>query len=493
MADRVTLIKRVTLAEVGGDVRASTVKRLTVSSESVDSGTRITTMKQLNMASEPGAQRVTVSKVLYQAAEPGPQRVTGVWRLSVQLAKHRLIVPLLDLSGEIWDPRWEIDADSQMDALVPEWNPYRPTVPNEYYDLGDVLYDFQKENQETQRAQHNLIQAGDTTFPWQKMTRVTQEKLYTVGAVGRFYHETYGIIIGRYVQFTAMDPTAPLTSPVGLSRDTTELDWKVTNRIAESHPDLVVGIIAGYQFPKNNEYGWVICSGAVLGTVYCDSEGKSHGEAVSWSAIGRVSADAAGRVLGRRVGTQLQSNFLPGQLFVEIESWSRKEIQGFATGIIEELDEQLEAIQKTLTQYGSVIVGIPGLQLSITNLNQKLNAEIDARTQEDAAIRQEILNFNGVSQASLDIQLLAITNAQNTINVQLAEAAQAAHTRANQAWDLANSIPIVNLDPLNTAVSLILARLAILENRKGILPMVDGSVPPNLVYLDDGSLVYVEV
>lgn len=27
----------------------------------------------------------------------------------------------------------------------------------------------------------------------------------------------------------------------------------------------------------------------------------------------------------------------------------------------------------------------------------------------------------------------------------------------------------------------------------GILPLVDGSVPPNLVYLDDGSLVYAEI
>ena len=72
-----------------------------------------------------------------------------------------------------------------------EVNPYRTDVPN-------------VDQQRIMREQHNLAQAGDSTFHWGVLTEISAEPLYNLGSVGRFYHDEFGISIARYVKFTKM-------------------------------------------------------------------------------------------------------------------------------------------------------------------------------------------------------------------------------------------------------------------------------------------------
>jgi len=69
---------------------------------------------------------------------------------------------------------------------IPEHNPYRPTIPESLIGLGEDYYDYAKENQEILREQHNITQAGDTTFPYQLFIGTHDDQHYRLGAIGRF-------------------------------------------------------------------------------------------------------------------------------------------------------------------------------------------------------------------------------------------------------------------------------------------------------------------
>jgi hypothetical protein len=127
-----------------------------------------------------------------------------------------------------------------------------------------ISFDYIEENQKTLRLQHNITQAGDTTFPHEMIINSHDVKQFKLGSVGKFYHEDYGVIHARYVQYHEMDTTLAPTAPVGLIKLSKQLEWVVTNKLELSDPRLVVGVQAAYVMPKDDQYGWVIVDGVNL-------------------------------------------------------------------------------------------------------------------------------------------------------------------------------------------------------------------------------------
>src|SRR3546814_3839407 len=89
-------------------------------------------------------------------------------------------------SNEVFTP----SITSTFEPVIPpapqiEVNPFRADVPN-------------VDQQRILREQHNLAQAGDSTFHWGVLTEVSATPLYNLGSIGRFYHDEFGISIARY-------------------------------------------------------------------------------------------------------------------------------------------------------------------------------------------------------------------------------------------------------------------------------------------------------
>jgi hypothetical protein len=447
------------------------------------------------------SKRITAHDLATSAGFAGSKRVTAHYVQSaisihnyfelIRLESNSVLYDFLGESGP-GNPATHGDIDYELSAgPIPEHNPYRPRIPEQFIDIGDDFYDFYEENQQIHREQHNITQMGDTTFPYQLGIQTHDIKQFKLGAVGRFYHEDFGIIQARYVQFDKMTGVSFAQSPVGLFRNNDLLEWRVTNDLDLSHPDLVVGISMPYSVPVNESYGWVIVNGPTLQQVKNDSSDAAVGESFGWHETGSVSNAAEGKVLGRRVSRVLEATaLLPGQLWVRTESFSEKQIRNLIDDQTTALLEAIEALQAAL---GSVPSAgqLSNLTSQVALLTSRLNSEIAQRKAMDLAIQQQLSGLDFVTAAQLNN---AITNVQN----QLAAAVAALQAQidairliALEALATANQPP--NLSAIQSQISTILNLLGELDSRaKGRFPVVDGSIPPNLVYMDDGSLVYLE-
>lgn len=146
-----------------------------------------------------------------------------------------------------------------VDVSIPvEWNPFRPDIPSHLADVDGGLYDYLREQAELIREQHNSTQAGDSTFPWQMFVTPGDRKVHSLGSVTRFVHETYGLFLARYVQFSANWTTA-LNPLVG--HDKARGDWIATNQAAKTNLFRVIGFAAPYYSSLASQYGWVLTQG----------------------------------------------------------------------------------------------------------------------------------------------------------------------------------------------------------------------------------------
>ena len=118
-------------------------------------------------------------------------------------------------------------------------------------------------------------------------------------------------------------------------------------------------------------------------------------------------------------------------------------------------------------------------------MQNQLNSEIKARKIADVNINNRISNLNFVTSGQLNT---AVTNLNNTI--------AALRIYVDNRFDnlvLDGGGPVVDLTPLWDQITLILGLISSLQSApKNKFPLVNGAVPPELVYLDDGSLVYLE-
>lgn len=496
MALRLTQVRLLSTTSMAGAIRASMTKiAVTVT---YGGKQRIAHHNVLQTLTYAGKQRIGKHEIATTLSMAGRQRVTGHWLLSVA-SIHNAFYPDFLQGGQIWGfTTWDVVIPP---FLVPELNPYRPTVPDEFFNpesMGDVFYYFARENQEIIRQQHNITQAGDSTYPFQVILKSHKDKAFTLGSTGRFYHEDYGLIQARYVKFGPMIDTGIRCAPVGLMQINQDLNWVVTNDFTRSHKDLVVGLLSTYELPEQDDYGWVICDGPNLLEIdNTDSIDSKRGETFSWSGTNKVSNRSVGRIIGRRVNEPISDRLTPGQFKVQFESFSPKDIEILIQGTIDEIGEQLAAIEASITSLNSLTTlpaTIAAIQSTITTLTNRLALEEANRQLHDNALKSLIEGIEGVTEGELNFAVSGLQRQIDDLTANTNTQFAALNAALISLQTQVNAIAIINLDAVNDAIVAILSRLTILEAKPiGILPAVDGAVPPGLLYLDDGNLVYVEV
>ena len=471
----------------------TTLSALMVSS-SLTSPARVTSSTPAVLRSITAPLHMSMVSPLTLTSVTGRIRTTGLYFVSLQSANTMFELNLLESDSQILGPlTFEVTVES---GPIPEHNPYRPTVPEELLDQGSAVYDYQRENQEILREQHDLTQAGDSTFPYQMMVQSHSQPHFKLGSLSRFYHEDFGIIICRYVQFDEIAPTGNASCPMGFIKKHGTLDWIVTNNLAKSHPDLIVGISAPYVLPANKTYGWAIVDGPNLQPLFNDSTDFAYGEAFSWSQTGSISNSAKGKVLGRRINGPAAKSILAGQLHIQLESYSLEQISQAVIEATENLSQTVAALQDdvaTLSSLTNLDETVAGIQTTLTNLRAAIDGEISTRRHADAVINDRISNLNFVTANQLSTAIAGLQNNLATIEQSLQNSITNVRGIALDALQKANQALAGNLAGLQGQISAILTSLNDLISRpKGKFPLVDGSVPPNLMYLDTGELIYEE-
>lgn len=474
--------------------------------------------------------RVTLAGLLSSTALAGPKRVSGHWLMttvplfsgktvsSSLLATSTGLFSPVDITGnfvqsvvsihqmfqlirlESNSEIYDVDAGLTFDVSlvagpIPEINPYKPQVPESLIEIpgsGRDLFDYIEENQKTLRLQHNITQAGDTTFPHEMIINSHDDRQFRLGSVGRFYHEDYGIIHARYVQYEKMDPDLRPTAPVGLIKNTGNLDWIVTNRLDISDPRLVVGVQAAFVMPRDGQFGWVTVDGVNLQPMVTEGASTEIGTPYVWSASGKVGPEGEGVVICRRLSDGGDVTLLKGRALIRLEGASFGSIDIHYAQLLADI-EQLKSDVELLKDAATIDATLADIQARLTVLSNRINTEQSARQAADAAINARIDALNAVTATELAAALSALENHFNSIVLNLSSRIDAVNVIAMEALEKANQALSADLGAIQDQISGILAMLAAERIRaKGKFPLVDGAVPPNLVYLDDGSLVYLE-
>lgn len=453
--------------------------------------------------------RISLTQGLGAFAYAGPMRISYFSGLRAQSIHRVFYPPFLASTSTIigfatggGDPNgggggepghgWDVELIA---GRIPEINPYKPQVPESLIKLDDggrEIFDWLEEQQKTIRLQHNITQAGDTTYPHELIIHTHTDKQFTLGSVGKFYHPQFGMILARYVRFEKMDPNIAGTAPVGLIKETTTLEWVVTNRYAISSPYLCVGLCASYVVPPDDSYGWVIIDGANLQALANESETAAQGEGFVWAGDGTISNQGEGVIIARRLDDTGLTRLIRGQAWIRLESWSGDSIVSILDPYIQRIIA-LEAAVEELEGITGATGSLAELASQIQVLSTRLDAEANARRAADTALNARIDGLNFVTIEQLNSAVTLINNQILNLQTSLESSIAATHAIALEALDKANQALAIDLAGINQAITEILALLAAETARaKGKFPVVDGSVPPNLMYLDDGSLVYTE-
>jgi hypothetical protein len=381
--------------------------------------------------------------------------------------------------------------NQRQEVLIRELNPYRPSLPEEIEDIDPVLYDFMREQVEIQREQHNTTQAGDSTFPWELLTKVGPERQFTLGSLGRFYHDDHGLILARYVQFGRFRTPGWLNGPVGRPKSSQKVDWVVTNDLDQSDSDSVIGILGSYKVPPAGWYGWVLTQGANHAPILLETgiELEVNDELV-WTGFETV-AKGQGRILMRARGPVNRVHALQHQLdigcaYIDIEGPSFESLRARLGSEFEGILADLQTVQESLNEYD-----LPGLTSGLTKvmeglelLSQRVEG-IGTNDIPDILTRLKTLEKDGGFDG-----LLQTTREDNeTLNRALRQLITRAQERAESAERTAQKA--AGLAGLMDQLAYAVAQLQTTP-KTSLIPMVDGGIPPQLIYTSDGNLVFVE-
>jgi hypothetical protein len=289
-----------------------------------------------------------------------------------------------------------------------ESNPYRPDLPESFSDVSPELYQFLREVIETLREQHNYTQAGDSTFSWELLTRIDLQKFHTLGSLGRFYHPQFGIIQARYVKYHGIS-NVTIGGPVGFLRETSAETWTVTNDLALSDSDAILGLMGAYTQPVDGSYGWVITHGANLqGVLIRTGLPIALFDRLTWNTSGELATGEAGRVIGSVTCvlnlTQIDTDVWeipPGSLFVEAMADSELSTINLVNEVAEPIYLRLNVLESTLAQItGSA--GIGGLTIRISEAEAAI---ITAHFVIAAESDQRMIAINSLSNRISDLEL----------------------------------------------------------------------------------------
>jgi hypothetical protein len=282
---------------------------------------------------------------------------------------------------------------AQAPAIPYEWNPLRPDVPAGL-DTDLPLYAYMREQAEILREQHDIAQAGGTTFPWELMTRLSATQQFQLGAMSRFYHERHGILLARYVRFS---PRWGGGMHVPVGHDSLHPDWVVTDRLNNSHWSRLVGVSTNYESDVGGLYGWVLVQGRAPVALQVAGLSPVSMEPLTWVADG-----VAGYGAGKSIGFVLKSSSvrpsqttdyeLPAFEWVcDVSGVTDAHVLQVSAGALDALDDRVTAVENTL---GAGLVDyqpqIDSLSSRADNLTVAIGAESRQRSMVDSSMAARI-------------------------------------------------------------------------------------------------------
>ncbi len=456
---------------------------------------RVSVSGLMAVVGTPGFVAATNTKLMATVGTPGTAIVTAHYLMALSNVHNAFLPNLLDSNSAIYGVEsFTIELTA---SPTPESNPYRPAIPESIIAIDAEMYDYTRENQEILREQHNLTQAGDTTFPWQLLIKPHDDKLYNLGSISRFYHEDYGTLRARYVQFDAINPSLPVACPVGFLKTAPRFEWVVTNQLLHSDPILAAGINASLVQPVDGQFGWVVIDGPNLQAIENVGTGLAVGESFGWAEDGKIGPAALGITLARRVAKLKTAALIPGSAWIHTESFSLAAVSAHVAAITANLANDIAALENDIEvlQQATQIAGtLAALNASIAVLTTRISNEERNSRVSAAALNTRITSLGSIYAAKSELGNLATTlqNAQAMLAASLNARISAVSLVANQALTLAQAGGL-DLGPIEEQISAILAIIGETNLRPvSKFPVVDGSIPPKLVYIDDGSLVYTE-
>lgn len=359
-----------------------------------------------------------------------------------------------------------------------EWNPFRPDIPSSLSEVDEGLYDYLREQAELMREQHNSTQAGDSTFPWQMFVTPGDREVHSLGSVTRFVHETYGLFLARYVQFSPNWTAAP--NPI-VGHDKLRGDWVATNQAAKTTLFRVIGFAAPYYEGIESQYGWVLTQGrGTFPIVLVSDEPPEQFARFTWSP------EDAGLALigpGPQVGILLDSNyvqvgaFTPPHWTIPAGTWYA-DVQGVtpeytaltASIALADVEERLDALEAGVPI--DYTVQIAALAASVTSLTTNLGFESSTRASADAGlnVRVAILEALGLGGfvtlgvfEALELRVDATEVSIVTITSTLSALAISTDMRLDnlESWQ---SVATVQIAGLTTTISGVSTALTALED-----------------------------
>lgn len=348
----------------------------------------------------------------------------------------------------------ELQLDNPEPPVV-EVNPYQANTPN-------------VDHQRIMREQHNLLQAGDSTFHWGVLTDIYAEPKYTLGSLGRFYHDQLGMIHARFVKFVDLVKCDSKGFPVGWHTSKREL-WTVTNQLSKSSQLYAIGVAIPYNELafQGDCYGWVIVDGLVPVEmdIALDSTPIMFGTEYGWSDTGKIKPSITGYSLGIRFTTEKLPTLPIGTFKVELEKLSQVRLAGIITTKLAPLSTALGALTTRVSTLETTVGGhttqISGLTSRVDALELSLASEIKSLSDSLAQIRRQIPDSDFVGYVNTAISnLKGYVDANNTV---IGTVANNALLRANAAYALAESTSYAavqaQIDAINTAMGGITDRL----------------------------------
>lgn len=316
-----------------------------------------------------------------------------------------------------------------------EINPFRPDLPGEIQDLSPDLYQFLRELTESLRETHNWNQAGDTTYSWEILTKVSDSAQYRLGSVGRFFHPEFGILRARYCKFGRLIPTEYRSVPVGLSNGPNDPFWTVTNNLQFSDPSLVAGLMCAFVQPVSGQFGWVLTSGPNISEMVLSQPTKPK----IFSQFVWQDEQRCGIGLGHTIATVVKPASLteagvghdwivsPGGCFIESYGASAPQVQAWIAEVTQSLYDQLGVIESILgaadldaanQKFADITDSLESIASALTTLTSQINTEITSRQSQASDLQAQVTNEVGnrtTADAGLNSSISVLNSSVNSL------------------------------------------------------------------------------
>lgn len=411
-------------------------------------------------------------------------------------------------------PSVYIEPGSLPEPDVPaEWNPYRPDIPISIAESDPETYDYMRQQAETIREQHDKIQAGDTTFPWELAVKRSDTADFTLGAVTRFQHADYGMIHAKYVQFSAEFDYA-IRPFVG--QESGAAEWIVTNVIANTNPNAVRGLSMCYNNHPAGQYGWIQIDGPGTFDLELISDTKPESfERFTWSQTDPRQVNLlAGRAVGYVVDASKVAETLDGNnqsyspkhwtlstanWMVDLTGYTRAYYDSIVADDVASLQAQVDALDAAIAalqanDYGDAIAALQEAQALLT---QQLDFEAKIRNTTDANLSSKIQLLNDAVSGLLNAGGYASTgdlaSIQNQVNINAnkiaviqSDTSDADRLTVLEAW---KATAQAQIDTLNALVGATMSRWAVSAVGTGVsqaitLPVSSRTVNDVLVFVN---------